>query len=175
MAAYAYHVYPQQVTDCRGGAIATSEALSAALDSTFNRSFVETAPVVSCQVDTSVGTRSHPIRDVARIVAFAPEPAPENVVVLAQRLAHAMDLRSKPALLMVTVRAAAQDDERRFIMRTFPQQEVFSFSTSADETYLEVAEALTLCVREVRCAAHRQGRGSWRRARCVWRRFASSR
>ncbi|SKG68695.1 Uncharacterised protein [Mycobacteroides abscessus subsp. bolletii] len=141
LAAYAYHVYPQQAADCRGGVIATSAELSAALDSTFNRSQVETAPVVSFQVDTSVGSRAHPIRDVALDVAFATEPIPAAVVLLAQRLADAMDLRSKPALLMVTVHAAAQEDERRFVMWTFPQQEVFSFSATPDETRLEVSEA----------------------------------
>ena len=104
-----------------------------------------TAPTVTFRVDTASPTRAHPIRDAARAVAFAADGTADAVVgavrELAVRLSGAMDNRSKPSLLMVSVHAGQSSDSRRFIIWTFPQQEVFNLLVAENETRLEVVEA----------------------------------
>jgi hypothetical protein len=106
---------------------------------------VATAPVVNLRVDTTDPARPHPIRDAALAIAFASAPqlkaVLDAVTGLAARLSEAMDRRSKPALLMVSVHAVHTSDARRFVIWTFPQQEVFDFSVTGNETRLEVVEA----------------------------------
>ena len=119
--------------------------LAAALDSTFDRSQVATAPVVTFRVDTASGSRTHPVRDVALEVAFCDDPSADQVLQsvlgLATRLSAAMDNRSKPSLLMVSVHSAHTEDSRRFVIWTFPQQEVFNLLLGDNEARLEVVEA----------------------------------
>ncbi|WP_395311302.1 hypothetical protein V4U86_11370 [Mycobacterium sp. AMU20-3851] len=141
LSAYAFHVHPRQATPFAGGAIARSDELAAALDSTFDRSRVESAPAVTFEVDTNDAARSHPIRDVAVAVAFSDEDNAEVVQSLARRLSDSMDNRSKPSLLMVTVHASSSATKRRFVIWTFPQQEVFNLSGTGSETRLDVVEA----------------------------------
>jgi hypothetical protein len=145
LSAFAYHVFPQQMTSFAGGAITPTDGLAAALDSTFDKSHVATAPMVTLRVDATSPTRSHPIRDAALAVAFADDPQLEPVVSsvngLAARLSGVMDNRSSPSLLMVSVHADVDANSRRFIIWTFPQQEVFNFSVQGSETRLEVVDA----------------------------------
>jgi hypothetical protein len=145
LSVHAYHVFPQQSTAFTGGAVAPTDELATALNSTFDRSEVATAPVVNLRVDTSHPARPHPIRDAALAIAFADDPrlgaVLDAVTGLAARLSAAMDRRSKPSLLMVSVHEGQARDARRFIIWTFPQQEVFDFSTTGNETRLQVVEA----------------------------------
>ncbi len=141
VAAYAYEVAPRQVMPFVGGAIEPTSQLQAALDSTFDRSKILSAPAVTFEVDTNSPSRAHPIRDAALIVAFAQDAQESVVEQLAARLAGAMDNRSKPSLLMVSVHAAAAAGERRLLVWTFPQQEVFNLRFAGGRARLELLEA----------------------------------
>lgn len=141
--AYAYEVAPQQGADYTGGVVPLTAQLQAALDYRFYRSNVADAPVVNFQVDNSSPSRAHPVRDAALAIAFAEAPRPEVVELLAQRLDAAMDLRSKPSLLMASVHACVTPLDKRLILWTFPQQEVFNLTVADGATRLEVMEAFT--------------------------------
>lgn len=141
--AYAYEVAPQQVAEYTGGVVPLTTQLQAALDYRFDRSSVADAPVVNFQVDNASPSRAHPVRDAALEIAFAERPQPKVVELLAQRLAAAMDRRSKPSLLMVSVHACATPQDKRLILWTFPQQEVFNLTVADGTTNLEVMEAFT--------------------------------
>jgi len=139
--AYAYEVAPRQASSFSGGAIPISAPLQAALDRTFERSKIGSAPAVSFMVDTGSPTRAHPIRDAALAVSFATSPQESVVEQLAQRLADSMDNRSKPSLLMVSVHQSAQSHARRMLLWTFPQQEVFNLTVRGGHPQLELLEA----------------------------------
>lgn len=141
IAVYAYEVAPRQVTPFVGGAVKPTEQLQTALDSTFDRSKIASAPAVTFEVDTASPTRAHPIRDAALKVGFAEDVQDEAVKGLAARLANAMDNRSKPSLLMVSAHAMPASDERRVLLWTFPQQEVFNLGFAQGQTSLEPLEA----------------------------------
>lgn len=145
LSVHAYQVHPQQSTPFTGGAVTPTNDLATALDSTFDRSEVAIAPVVNLRVDITDPARAHPIRDAALVIAFADNPRVEAVLDsatdLAARLSAAMDRRSKASLLMVSVHAARTGGARRFVIWTFPQQEVFDFSGTGNATRLEVVEA----------------------------------
>jgi hypothetical protein len=143
MRAYAFEVAPQQVAGYTGGVVPLTTQLQAALDYRFDKSTVAVAPVVNFQVDNSSPSRAHPVRDAALAIAFAEVPRPEVVELLAQRLAAAMDLRSKPSLLMASVHACATPQDKRLILWTFPQQEVFNLTVADGKTNLEVMDAFT--------------------------------
>lgn len=139
IAAYAYQVAPRQDAPFDGGAVKRTTKLQNALDSTFDRSKILSAPAVTFEVSTD--SRKHPIRDAALAVGFA--RSPQNTVVegLAARLASAMDNRSKPSLLMVSVHAMPATSERRVVLWTFPQQEVFNLDFTRGEANLELLDA----------------------------------
>ena len=141
IAAYAYEVSPRQVTSFAGGAVSSTAQLQAALDSTFDRSKILSAPAVTFEVDTASPSRTHPIRDAALTVAFTDSTHESVVEGLAARLAGAMDNRSKPSLLMVSVHALPVAHERRLLLWTFPQQEVFHLRFTGGKTSLELLEA----------------------------------
>lgn len=142
LAAYAYEVAPHQKVAFTGGEIAANAQLQAALDSTFDRSKIATAPVVSFECDTTTPKRTHPIRDAALAVAFGTGPHDALTVGLAKRLADSMDNRSKPALLMVSVHDSGASGERRVLLWTFPQQEVFNLHlTARGKPKLDLLEA----------------------------------
>ncbi|WP_313539950.1 hypothetical protein [Leifsonia aquatica] len=141
IAAYAYEVAPQQDSTFSGGAIAISTQLQAALDRTFDRSKIEIAPAVSFMVDTSSPTRAHPIRDAALAVSFATSSQESVVEALAKRLADSMDNRSKSSLLMISVHQATHSHARRFLLWTFPQQEVFNLTVRGGHPQLDMLEA----------------------------------
>lgn len=141
VSAYAYEVAPRQVTPFVGGVVEPTPQLQAALDSTFDRSKILSAPAVTFEVDTSSLSRAHPIRDAALVIAFAQDVQEHVVEQLAARLAGAMDNRSKPSLLMVSVHAAAAAGERRLLVWTFPQQEVFNLRFARGKAKLELLEA----------------------------------
>lgn len=142
LAAYAYEVAPRQTTTFTGGEITANVQLEAALDSTFDRSKIATAPVVSFEFDTTTSKRLHPIRDAALAVAFGTGSQGAVTAGLAQRLADSMDNRSKPALLMVSVHDSGATGERRVLLWTFPQQEVFNLHlTARGKPKLDLLEA----------------------------------
>lgn len=141
LSTYAYEVAPRQKTPFSGGAVAATSQLQAALDGTFDRSKVAAAPMVSFEFDTSASRRAHPIRDAALAVAFGGGPHDAVTDGLARRLADSMDNRSKPSLLMVSVHDTGARGERRVLLWTFPQQEVFSLHLSRGKAELELLEA----------------------------------
>jgi hypothetical protein len=138
--AYAYEVAPRQLSNFVGGAVRVGAGLQSALDSTFDRSRLGSAPSVTFMVDTASPSRAHPIRDEALKVSFDGGDQTEAVQRLAARLGDSMDNRSKSSLLMVTVHEATTSG-RRLILWTFPQQEVFNLRSSGGETRLELLEA----------------------------------
>lgn len=141
IAVYAYEVSPRQTTGLAGGSVAPTVRLQAALDATFDRSKIVSAPPVTFEVDTASTARSHPIRDAALVIAFSPGSHEAVVAGLAQRLADAMDNRSKPSLFMVSVHSVPNAGERRLLLWTFPQQEVFTLRTRDGATSLDLLEA----------------------------------
>jgi len=142
LSAHAYEVAPRQKTSFTGGEITANAQLQAALDSTFDRSRIATAPEVSFEFDTTTSERTHTIRDAALAVAFGTGPHDAVTAGLAQRLADSMDNRSKPALLMVSVHDSGASGERRVLLWTFPQQEVFNLHlTSRGKPKLDLLEA----------------------------------
>ncbi len=141
IAVYAYEVSPRQMTALAGGAVAPTERLQAALDAAFDRSKLLSAPPVTLEVDATATTRSHPIRDAALVIAFSPGSHESVVASLAQRLADAMDNRSKPCLFMVSVHSMPNLGERRLLLWTFPQQVVFTLRTRDGATSLDLLEA----------------------------------
>jgi hypothetical protein len=141
LAAYAYEVAPQQASRFVGGSIPPSAGLQAALDRTFHRSKIASAPAVTFMIDTSSKDRAHPIRDVARTTAFATEPVTSGIESLARRFADAMDNRSKPALLMASVHATSSTDHRRLLLWTFPKQEVFDLRLRDGKPQLDMLDA----------------------------------
>ncbi|MCX2934448.1 hypothetical protein ORI20_29705 [Mycobacterium sp. CVI_P3] len=141
--AYAYEVAPRQSSAYAGGVVPLTVQLQAALDSRFDRSKIAEGPVVNFQVDNASPTRAHPVRDAALAISFADVARPEVVEVLADRLAEAMDHRSKPSLLMASVHACASPQDKRLMLWTFPQQEVFNLTVADGTTSLEVMDAFT--------------------------------
>lgn len=141
IAAYAYEVAPQQEAPFAGGSIPVSDALQNALNHTFDRSRIGNAPKVTFQVRSDSANRAHPIRDEALVVAFDDDKGGESALRLAIRLAGAMDNRSKPTLLVVSVHASPREGSRRVLLWTFPQEEVFNLNTSSDEAALEMLDA----------------------------------
>lgn len=141
LAAYAYEVAPRQVMPFVGGVIPPTPQLQAALDSTFDRSRILSAPAVTFEVDTTSSSRAHPIRDAALVIGFSRNVQDAVVEQLAARLAGAMDNRSKPSLFMVSVHATATAGERRLLLWTFPQQEVFNLRFARGKARLELLEA----------------------------------
>jgi len=141
-AAYAYHVIPKRTENgAEGGAISITSELATALDSTFDRSKVATAPVVSFNVDTSPGSRQHVIRDAALEIAVGDGRAADSAGPLAVRLADVMDQRSSPTLLLVSVHDTDTDGKRRCLLWTFPQQEVFDLDIAKENVRLNVRDA----------------------------------
>lgn len=141
ISAYAYEVAPQQVAPYQGGEIPVSLALQGALDRTFDRSKIADAPAVTFTVDMSSPARSHPVRDAALAIGFDTSPQVALVEGLAARLADAMDNRSKPSLLMVSVHEAQSAGSRRLLLWTFPQQEVFNLTMRGGHPSLELLDA----------------------------------
>lgn len=142
--AYAFEVTPRQEGNFAGGLITTTDHLQAALDASFDRSQVLTAPAVKFVVETAPSAgRRHPIRDAALSVAFADVAQTATVEALAARLAGAMDHRSKPALFMATVHETRRPTHRRFLLWTFPRQEVFTLTLTRGQVSLEMLEAFT--------------------------------
>ena len=149
VAVYAFEVAPRQVAPFIGGAVTPTAQLQSALDSTFDRSRVLSAPAVTFLVDTNLPSRAHPIRDAALAIAFAPSPQVAVVQQLAARLAGAMDNRSKPSLLMVSSHMTAVGAERRLLVWTFPQQEVFNLRFARGRARLELLDAFNESWRRV--------------------------
>ncbi len=141
VAAYAYEVAPQQGSGFVGGVIAVTPQLQAALDHVFDRSKIDDAPSVTFLVDQASKARSHAIRDAVMAVAFTSATDEPAALDLAARLGSAMDHRSKATLLMVTVHASTAASKRRALLWTFPQQEVFSLTSSGKGARLELLEA----------------------------------
>jgi len=140
---FAYEVSPRQATAFEGGRVSATPQLQAALDQVFDRSKVASAPVVTLQVDTSGSTRSHPIRGAAMDLGFSAGSLEPIALSLATRLAGAMDNRSKPSLLMVSVHDGPSATVRRVVLWTFPQQEVFSLRVSRGTANLVLMEAFS--------------------------------
>lgn len=143
VAVYAYEVAPRQVGPYAGGTVRPTAQLQAALDSTFERTKIASAPAVTFEVDSSSPARTHPIRDAALTLGFSQDVAARRAAAegLAARLASAMDNRSKPSLLMVSVHVVPAVHERRVLLWTFPQQEVFNLRSTQGQTSLEILEA----------------------------------
>lgn len=137
--AFAYEVSPKQDTPFVGGVVRVSPELQAALDATYDRSRVDSAPAVTLHVEASDAKRSHPVRDVAVGIAFRDAPA-DIVEPLAARLASILDYRSKPSLLMVTVHDGSHPDSRRVVIWMLPQQQVFNLRSRYGTNRLEVLE-----------------------------------
>lgn len=140
ISAYAYEVAPRQASDFVGGAVRIGQGLQSALDSTFDRSRLGSAPSVSFMVDETSPARAHPVRDEALQVAFGQGDQADSVIRLASRLGDSMDNRSKSSLLMVTLHEA-QAGSRRLIVWTFPQQEVFNLRLNGGHARLELLDA----------------------------------
>lgn len=141
LAVYAYEVAPRQSAPFAGGVITPTPELQAALDTTFDRSGIEAAPAVTFEVDSTSVDRAHPIRDVAIALAAQPHNCVGHVETLAARLASAMDNRSKPSLLVVSVHEKRGTEDRRVLLWTFPQQQVFSLRATSGQASLELLEA----------------------------------
>lgn len=140
---FAYEVSPRQGTSFAGGQVRPTPQLQAALDQIFDRSKVALAPVVTLRVDTSTPARTHPVRDAALDLAFSAGPHDDVALTLAAKLADAMDNRSKPSLLMMSVHDGSKPHERRVVIWTFPQQEVFSLRVSRGSASLVLMEAFS--------------------------------
>lgn len=156
LTAYAYEVGPKQSAPFVGGGVSPSTQLQTALNSTFEQSRIESAPTVSFNVDIASPSRSHGVRDAALAIAYGEANCADAAESLAKRLANVMDFRSKPSLLMISVHKSKNAAERRVLLWTFPQQEVFSLRTSSMGADLELTAAF---VREsyLRKAALLQG------------------
>lgn len=143
IAVFAYEVGPRQTTPFAGGEVPITPQLRAALDQIFDRNKVGGAPVVTLRVDTSDKARTHPVRDPILELAFSKMPKESVATTLAARLASAMDNRSKPALLMVSIHSAASATARRALIWTFPQQEVFSLRVTEGKNNLVLMDAFS--------------------------------
>lgn len=141
--AYAYEVAPRQLGPFVGGEITPSPQLQETLDMTFERSSVESAPAVTFEVDTISGSRAHPVRDAAIAIAFEGANPKDAAQGLAARLAGVMDNRSKSSLLMISAHESDSPAERRLLLWTFPQEEVFRLNSTSAETNLELSEAFS--------------------------------
>ncbi|MBN9152248.1 MAG: hypothetical protein J0H56_12640 [Micrococcales bacterium] len=141
ISAFAYEVAPKQAAPYQGGEISVTPALQDALGRTFDRSKIADAPAVTFTVDMGSPTRSHPVRDAALAIAFDTSPQLALVEGLAARLADAMDNRSKPSLLMMSVHEAPTASARRLLLWTFPQQEVFNLTMRGGHPSLELLDA----------------------------------
>lgn len=142
--AFAFEVSPQQVTPFVGGVVAPTDQLQAALDLTFDKSEATSGSIVSFEVGSAPeAARTHPVRDAAMAVAFGPNADAEPIRGLAARLAFAMDRRSSPSLLMATAHESTSANRRRFLLWTFPQQDVFTLSMAGQQASLRTMEAFT--------------------------------
>lgn len=143
LAAYAYEVAPLQNRPFIGGEVPLNPQLEAALEVTFAHSKIDTAPAVTFEVDKAPGSRAHQVRVAAINVAFGGAEPQVAVEGLAARLAAAMDRRSKPSLFMVSVHELDLPSERRVVLWTFPQQEVFSLETGSAGASLVLSDAFS--------------------------------
>jgi hypothetical protein len=96
---------------------------------------IDGALPVSFVVDTT--TRTCDMRDLLITLAFGKDSESAAAAsVIARRLADAMDQRSKPCLLLTSVRGLKARNERHTAIWTFPRDEAFQFNTRADRINL---------------------------------------
>jgi len=132
----AYEVTPQRTSDTKspptGGAFPATDEIRQSLDSLLTSSKLAAQAMVDFRVDSRLDLqrRQHIVRDLLISYAFRPAAkARTAALTLATRLSEAMDERSVPTLLMLTV--FKDGSQRRMIMWAFPQEEAFQFRTSS--------------------------------------------
>ena len=120
---FAYPIAPKGSTDA-GGEIRRTKALRDALDAAYRAAKLDAAMPISLSVDRS--TRTCPMRNAVISLAFdRSSVAAQAARSTAERLAAAMDQRSKPCLFVITVRGEPKGQTRQVVLWTFPQDEVF--------------------------------------------------
>jgi hypothetical protein len=119
---YAYSVVPGAVVD--GGTVAASNEMHTALIDAHENARLDRALPVNLTVDTS--TRTSVVRDRLLDLGFGtPQASVRAAEVLAGRLADVMDQRSKPCLLVVSVRGEQGGSSREVVLWTFPRDAAF--------------------------------------------------
>lgn len=143
--ALAFEVSPRQEDGFRGGAVRASAALTSTLDSTYSQSGLEHAPAIDFVVDPAPGSRVNPVRTALLDIGFGTgAKARAAGLTLAARLGAAMDHRSKPSLLLVSVHLVnTRPRHRQVILWTFPQQEVFRLRAQGAGAAIDVLDVFS--------------------------------
>lgn len=130
---YGYPVVPKQAPT--GGAVQVTNELANALEDAYTRAKVDSGLPVSFVVDTT--SRTNQPRDLVRLIAFGSTSAPASAGrQMAERLADAMDRRSRANLLIVSVHGAGA--RREVVLWAFPKDEAFRFSSEGRNEKIEV-------------------------------------
>ena len=161
--AYAYEVSQRQAEDFRGGAVRSSASLISTLESTFRQSGLDQATSVDFNIDTADGTaRSNPVRSALISIGFGnATQARKSGAGLAARLGAAMDHRSKPALLLISVHeVSGRPGHRQLILWTFPQQEVFRLRSQGSGAAIDVLDVFSRESKLRKAAMFAGGKGS---------------
>jgi hypothetical protein len=127
---YAFRIVPG-VAATGSGEMVINAKLCSSLDSAYAVAKLDSAMPINLSVDNT--TRTSQTRDHLLSIGFNTKaPAAVTATQMATRLALAMDQRSKPCLFVITVRGDAKGTDRQIVLWTFPQEEVFQFSSNLD-------------------------------------------
>lgn len=117
---FSYPVSPGQPPS--GGQVPVTASVNQALDEAYQHAAVDQGKVVTFVFED--GADTNPVRDALISIAFDDDQeANEAAAVLAGKLADAMDRRSTPGLLVVSVHGSG--DVREVVLWTFPRDEAF--------------------------------------------------
>lgn len=125
---YAHSV--EATTVVQGGSVAVTAEMQDALFDAHRKANLDNGLSVSFVVNTS--SRTCEMRELLLALSFASSKEAEGAAAeIASRLAHSMDNRSKPCLLVCSVRGEKLKDSRHATIWTFPKAQAFQLSTSS--------------------------------------------
>lgn len=128
---FAHAVIPRASELPTGGAVHVTRDVYQALGESYDKAKLDRALPVSFVIDTS--NRSCEMRDLILAVAFGDSRRAKSAASrIATRLASVMDARSKDCLLVISVGGPRDTDERQVVIWTFPRDEAFKLSSTAE-------------------------------------------
>jgi hypothetical protein len=160
---FAYSVTPQKGMTSpvapAGGALTTTGPLGSVVSSATQKAPASSWLDVSLRVDTSTGSRAHPVRDaVIHLATASDKDADAAALVLARRLSTCMDGRMKGCLLALAVEAMGAG--YAVTLWTFPQEDALRFVHSSSASRVDVLRDVFSQTSSLRKAAVVRGSGA---------------
>lgn len=152
---FAFPIFPGRTP--AGGSVPATQELADALENAYQAAKVDRGLSVAFVFDANTRARQNEARAAIMAVAFGrDQDAEAAAITLATRLANAMDLRSKPALLVITAHGLAHT--REVVLWIFPKEEAFRYSTDSHGERIELLDDIFSRSSYLRKAAAFSGR-----------------